>query len=67
VVHVHGRIAFSYDWKSKLAVVGQLTKVFETGMMHGGCQKCLPTSWQKNSTVLSRFKFNRRVFWGSPS
>lgn len=30
VVHVHGRITFHHDRKSKLAVVGQLTKVFET-------------------------------------
>lgn len=30
VVHVHGRITFTHDRKSKLAVVDQLTKVFET-------------------------------------
>jgi transcriptional regulator len=30
VVHVYGRIRFSNDRRSKLAVVGQLTKVFET-------------------------------------
>ncbi|MCO4847565.1 MAG: FMN-binding negative transcriptional regulator [Yoonia sp.] len=30
VVHVHGRISFSHDRKSKLAVVGLLTKVLET-------------------------------------
>ena len=30
VVHLHGRITFYHDHKSKLVVVGQLTKVFET-------------------------------------
>ena len=29
VVHMHGRITFDYSAKAKLAVVGQLTKVFE--------------------------------------
>lgn len=30
VVHVHGRMTFQHDEKSKIAVVGRLTKTFET-------------------------------------
>lgn len=30
VVHVHGRMTFQHDEKSKIAAVGRLTKIFET-------------------------------------